>query len=114
MYINHSYANDISSCLFCQGCPKPRFCGMLNCAVRQLINRGATIAIYTVNQGDDSDFLVRMQQDGLANGSSIRNDVIAIYISLQNRYSGIRFGDKWNAALATENNFEQIRTSQLN
>jgi hypothetical protein len=83
-------------------------------AAQRLITRGATVAIYTADSGGDAVFRSRLEQDGLASGSSIRSDVIAIFVSLNDRYSGIRFGDRWNAALATENNYEQIRTTKLN
>jgi hypothetical protein len=83
-------------------------------AAQQLTNRGATVAVYTANSGGDAAFRSYLEQDGLASGSSIRSDVIAIFVSLQDRYSGIRFGDQWNAALATNDNYEQIRTDALN
>src|SRR4051794_34326217 len=83
-------------------------------AAQALINRGATVAVYAENSGSDAAFQQRLEQDGLANGSSIRSDVIAIFVSLQDRYSGIRFGDQWNAALATNENYEQIRKNVLN
>ena len=83
-------------------------------AAQRLITRGATVAVYTANSGGDAAFRSRLEQDGLASGSSIRSDVIAIFVSLDDRYSGIRFGDRWNAALATNNNYEQIRTDALN
>jgi hypothetical protein len=82
-------------------------------AAQPLINRGATVALYAENTGGDAAFQQRLEQDGLASGSSIRSDVIAIYVSLD-RYSAIRFGDQWNDALSTDNNYERIRTSDLN
>src|SRR5689334_10129019 len=83
-------------------------------AAQPLLNRGATVAIYTENTGGDTGFQQRLEQDGLASGSSIRSGVIAIFVSLKDRYSGIRFGDRWNAALSTNDNYEQIRKDQLN
>src|SRR5215207_6093636 len=62
-------------------------------AAQPLINRGATVALYAENTGGDAAFRQRLEQDGLASGSSIRSDVIAIYVSLD-RYSAIRFGDQ--------------------
>src|SRR5215218_3915273 len=82
-------------------------------AAQPLLNRGATVALYAENTGGDSAFQQRLEQDGLASGSSIRSDVIAIYVSLD-RYSAIRFGDQWNAALSTNDNYKQIRTDKLN
>ncbi len=83
-------------------------------AAQPLLNRGATVAVYAENTGSDAAFQSQLEQDGLANGSSIRSDVIAIFVSLQDRYSGIRFGDQWNAALSTNDNYEQIRKNVLN
>jgi hypothetical protein len=83
-------------------------------AAQPLINRGATVAVYAEDSGGDAAFQQRLEQDGLANGPSIRTDVIAIFVSLQDRYSAIRFGDQWNAALSTNDNYEQIRQNELN
>src|SRR6187401_3414656 len=83
-------------------------------AAQPLINRGATVALYAEDSGGDAAFQQRLEQDGLASGSSIRRDVIAIYVSLSDRYSAIRFGDQWNDALSTNDNYEQIRTNDLN
>jgi hypothetical protein len=83
-------------------------------AAQPLLNRGATVALYAENTGGDAAFQQRLEQDGLASGSSIRSDVIAVFVSLQDRYSGIRFGDQWNAALSTNDNYEQIRKNKLN
>src|SRR5215207_1380386 len=82
-------------------------------AAQPLINRGATVAVYAEDSGNAATFQQRLEQDGLANGSSIGNNVIAIFVSLD-RYSAIRFGDQWDAALATNDNYEQIRTNVLN
>src|SRR3982750_1528793 len=84
--------------------------GMLNrsrvqSAAQPLINRGATVAVYAEDSGGDAAFQQRLEQDGLASGSSIRRDVIAIFVSLD-RYSAIRFGDQWNDALSTNDNYE--------
>jgi hypothetical protein len=84
-------------------------------AAAPLISRGASVAAYTVESGNETDFQQRLQQDGLAdNSGGINPNTIAIYVSYSPRYSAIRFGDRWNAALNTNNNYESIRTSQLN
>jgi len=83
-------------------------------AAQPLINRGATVAVYAEDSGGAAAFQQRLEQDGLASGASIGNNVIAIFVSLQDRYSAIRFGDQWNAALATNDNYEQIRKNELN
>ncbi|MEO7910868.1 MAG: chromosome partitioning protein ParA, partial [Roseiflexaceae bacterium] len=82
-------------------------------AAQPLINRGATVAVYAEESGNDATFQQRLEQDGLAQGASISNNVIAIFVSLD-RYSAIRFGDQWNAALSTNDNYDQIRKNDLN
>ena len=54
---------------------------------------------YTAASGNETDFQRRLEQDGLASGGSVDANLVAIYVSFQPRYSGIRYGDKWNAAL---------------
>ena len=93
--------------------PDLRALGDVEGIVWALLNRGATVAVYAENSGGDTAFQQRLEQDGLANGSSIRSDVIAIFVSLDH-YSAIRYGDQWNAALGTNDNYEAIRTGQLN
>ena len=83
-------------------------------AAQPLISRSANVAIYTANSGGETDFRRRLQQDGLASGGGIEPNTIAIYVSLNDRYSGMLFGDRWNAALATNDNYETIRTNDLN
>jgi len=84
-------------------------------AAAPLISRGARVAVYTVESGNETDFQQRLQQDGLAdNSGAVNTNMIAIYVSYSPRYSAIRFGDRWNGALNTNNNYESIRTSQLN
>jgi uncharacterized membrane protein YgcG len=84
-------------------------------AAQKLIARGAQVAIYTVNSnGGADDFQRRLEADGLAQGGSIKTNIIAIYVSYSPRYSEIRGGDKWNAALKTNNNIDAIRNNELN
>jgi uncharacterized membrane protein YgcG len=84
-------------------------------AAQKLIARGAQVAIYTVNSnGGADDFQRQLEADGLAQGGSIKPNVIAIYVSYNPRYSEIRAGDKWNAALKTNNNIDAIRNNELN
>jgi hypothetical protein len=87
----------------------------LESAARPLLDRGARVAIYTVqNNGGADDFQRRLEQDGLASGGSINANLIAIYVSFNPRYSQIRGGDNWNAALKTNNNIDAIRNNELN
>lgn len=88
--------------------------GQLERAAQPLLNQGAEVAIYLVRQGNDADFLRRLEADGLVRGDQARTGLIGIYVGLDNRYSSIRFGDNWNEALRTNDNFEAIRNNQLN
>ncbi len=82
---------------------------------RPLLNKGATVAVYFVDNGDGDDFTERLVDDGLAraDGAFLTN-VIAIYVALNDRYSDIRFGDQWAEALAVNENYEFIRSTVLN
>jgi TPM domain len=84
-------------------------------AARSLTDRGAQVAIYTVaSNGGPDDFLRRLEQDGLYKNGSANPALIAIYVSFSPRYSEIRGGDNWNAALKTNNNIDAIRNNELN
>ncbi|OAN48344.1 chromosome partitioning protein ParA [Chloroflexus islandicus] len=84
-------------------------------AAGPLIRRGAQVAVYVVDNGGETDFERRLIADGLGrNDGSVRSNLIAIYVAVNDRYSAIIFGDEWNAALAVNNNFETIRLTQLN
>ncbi len=84
-------------------------------AARPLVNKGATVAVYVVDNGDGDDFIERMIDDGLvrSDGAMLTN-VIAIYVAVNDRYSEIAYGDEWGKALAVNNNAEAIRVSDLN
>ncbi len=79
-----------------------------------LVERGARVGVFLVQRGGEDDALRRYQRAGLASGSAINPDAIAIYVSFNPRYSEIAYGDRWNAALRTNNNAETIRQNQLN
>jgi hypothetical protein len=83
-------------------------------AARPLINRGANVAVYTTTGGGADDFQQRLEQDGLASGGTVDAALVAIYVSTSPNYSEIRGGDKWNAALKTNNNIDAIRNNELN
>ncbi len=83
-------------------------------AAQPLVARGAQVGIFLVQRGGEDDALRRYQRAGLASGNAINPDVIAIYVSFDPRYSEIAYGDRWNAALRTNNNSETIRQNQLN
>jgi uncharacterized membrane protein YgcG len=83
-------------------------------AAAPLVERGAQVGVFLVQRGGEDDALRRYQRAGLASGSAINADAIAIYVSFDPRYSEIAYGDRWNAALRTNDNVETIRQNQLN
>lgn len=84
-------------------------------AAGPLIRRGAQVAVYVVDRGGEADFQRRLIADGLGRSDgAVRANLIAIYVAVDDRYSAIVFGDEWNAALAVNDNYETIRSTQLN
>lgn len=94
--------------------------GAIEDAAQPLLDRGAAVALFMVPQGNEADFLDRLQRAGLISDGRARVDMLAVYVALQDAdnpnqgYSSIRFGERWNEALQTNNNFEAIRTNELN
>ncbi|MFV9504473.1 MAG: hypothetical protein AB4911_07890 [Oscillochloridaceae bacterium umkhey_bin13] len=84
-------------------------------AARPLVNKGATVAVYIVDNGGRDDFIERMIDDGIARADgALLSNVVAIYVAVNDRYSDITFGDQWSDALAVNDNFNVIRQGQLN
>lgn len=87
-------------------------------AAAPLLRRDAEVAIYLVDEGGSSDFESRLTRDGFLSNGAHRTKMIAIYVSTNPRYSAIRYGDGWNAALDVSlggtKNYELIRTQSLN
>jgi F0F1-type ATP synthase membrane subunit b/b' len=81
-------------------------------AAQPLVNRGAIVAVYAANSGTSSEFDRRLAQDQLLRSGKVPKNLIAIFVSLKDRYSSIRYGDDWAPALASR--YESIRTDQLN
>lgn len=89
--------------------------GRIEQAARSLVNQGAKVAVYLVNsEGGADDFQQRLEAAGLANGQQLDTNLVAVYVSLNPRYSELAGGDRWNAALSTNNAIETIRTTTLN
>jgi hypothetical protein len=82
-----------------------------------LLQRGATVAIFIVERGDNNgdDLSERLTGVGLRGymGNRIVPDAIAIYVSYQPRYSELRAGRNWSGALSSEA-LRNIRTNALN
>ncbi|MEI6180904.1 MAG: hypothetical protein WCP31_09120 [Chloroflexales bacterium] len=85
-------------------------------AAEPLVNRGAAVAIYIVRSGGQADFLARLVADGLARPDGTRlSNVIGIYVALTPKsYSSIIYGDQWSDALTVNDNYEVIRSGDLN
>jgi len=82
-------------------------------AAQPLAARGARVGVFLIERGGEDDALRRYQRAGLASGSAIDASTIAIYVSFDPRYAEIAFGDRWNAALLTNDNAGTIRQNQL-
>ncbi|HEU5014655.1 MAG TPA: TPM domain-containing protein [Roseiflexaceae bacterium] len=82
-------------------------------AAQNLAQRGARVAVYMMQSGGAAAFSQQLRQDGLENSSGqVRNEMIAIFVSLDDRYSAIRYGDNWKSKLDPVN--DDIRANQLN
>lgn len=84
-------------------------------AAQPLVRRGASVAIFRVEEGGADDFVTRLRAAGLARSSTqVDPDMIAVYVSTDPNYSEIWGGDSWNAALGVNDNAETLRTTALN
>lgn len=84
-------------------------------AADPLVDRGAQVAVYLVQSGGEQDFRDRLIEDGLLRNDGLaRTNLIALYVALDERYSDIRYGDDWAFALGVNDNFDFIRTTELN
>ncbi|WP_129672279.1 TPM domain-containing protein [Candidatus Chloroploca sp. Khr17] len=89
--------------------------GEVEQAARPLLNRGATVAVYIVPNGDADDFTERMIDDGVGRpDGTMLNALIAIYVAENPPYSEIAYGDDWARALGVNENAEAIRRTELN
>jgi uncharacterized membrane protein YgcG len=84
-------------------------------AAAPLIARGATVAIMVVERGDEqgADFARRLEAAQLLSGDAVIDDVIALYVSREPRYSELRAGGRWSSALPSET-LRSIRQEALN
>ena len=83
-------------------------------AAQPLVDRGAQVGIYLLNSGTANDVIPILQQDGLADGEGIGFDTIAIFVSLDDRYSEIAYGSRWVDELEAGGRVDTIRDDQLN
>ncbi|MBC8075465.1 MAG: hypothetical protein H7Y32_05265 [Chloroflexales bacterium] len=87
----------------------------IEAAAAPLVRRGAVVAVITVAQGDDQgvDLRQRLADLGLLEGDAIAPAAIALYISIAPRYSELRAGSRWSAALPAAA-LREIRLASLN
>lgn len=89
--------------------------GAVERAAQPLLDRGAEVAVYLVQSGGDQDFIERLIEDGLARSDgAARSNMVAVYVALDQRFSAIRYGDGWYDALGVNDNYENIRSGDLN
>lgn len=82
-------------------------------AAEPLLARGANVAIYTLRQGEVADFEALLERDGLRTQQGDENNLIAVFISYDPRYSEIRSGQNWSGTLTTRA-LTSIRQNELN
>lgn len=84
-------------------------------AAAPLLQRGAVVAVFLVERGDDrgDDFTRRLAGESLQRGGRIAPDVLALYVSFDPRYSELRAGERWSGALP-DATLRAIRLETLN
>jgi hypothetical protein len=84
-------------------------------AAAPLVSRGAQVAVFVVEQGDDTgeDLSRRLAEAGLLQGGQIAPGALAVYASYAPRYSELRAGAGWSRDLPAET-LRAIRTAHLN
>ncbi|MEN9937959.1 MAG: hypothetical protein RLZZ387_4538 [Chloroflexota bacterium] len=87
--------------------------GAVEEAARPLLARGANVGVFLVERGGEQDAITQLEAAGLGSGQDVLNDTISIYVSFDPRYAEIAYGDRWNAALRTDDNAGLIRQNQL-
>lgn len=69
-------------------------------AAQPLLNDGARVVIYAVNDGIVPRMNELLEADGLA--GTLPSDVIVVFISRQNNFSFLRFGSDWAPVLGSQ------------
>lgn len=84
-------------------------------AAAPLLQRGATVAIFIVERGDNNgnDMTIHLSNAGLRGYDRIVPNALAIYVSYEPRYSELRVGSNWSAALS-QDVLHTIHTEALN
>jgi hypothetical protein len=72
-------------------------------AAAPLLARGADVAVFAADKGDDTgrDLTYRLNAEalGLASNAGVARSAIAIYVSYAPRYSELRAGSRWSEVL---------------
>lgn len=84
----------------------------INKAAMPLLEQRANLAIILVDKGTN-DALPALQTLGMVRNGSIVDRGVAIYISMQPRYSELRVGQPWNESLSSDT-LRQLRLNVLN
>jgi uncharacterized membrane protein YgcG len=74
---------------------EPLDAGPIMEAAQPLMDRGAIVAIYFVQSGERDEFNNRLRDDDLMRGDNLEDNLIAIFVSLDDRYSEIAYGARW-------------------
>jgi len=90
---------------------EPLDAGPIMEAAQPLIDRGAIVAVYFAESGEHSEFNSYLRADGLMQGENLEDNLIAIYVSLADRYSEIAVGARWQNVLTPR--IEGIKSSAL-
>jgi uncharacterized membrane protein YgcG len=90
---------------------EPLDAGPIMEAARPLMDRGAIVAIYFVRTGERDEFNNRLRDDDLMRGDNLEDNLIAIFVSLDDRYSEITYGARWVDVLRPR--AEGIKSSAL-
>jgi uncharacterized membrane protein YgcG len=73
--------------------------GSITAAAQPLIDRGAFVMIYLVDRGEAEAFTQRLEESGVLRGDLMDTNVIALFVSLEDRYMEISYGEQWASLL---------------
>ena len=84
----------------------------IEAAAAPLLARGARIALFAVDRGRAPAFDAMLAENALLRDGLVRDDLIAIFVAFEDRYSEIRYGAQWQPAL--DGTVEAIQRDSLN
>jgi hypothetical protein len=68
-------------------------------AAQPLINRGAKVMIYLADRGEAEAFTAWLEESGVLQGELLDTNVIALFVSIEDRYMEISYGEDWASIL---------------